>query len=414
MRLFAFHRDGTFLPGFPLIFKYGFTDSFPVIGDVDGDGTREIVFLAREPQSPYRVTVYIIAPDGTIKHTLIAAGQMYYGSQPALADLDGDGIPEIIVQTNTQLNVWKGDGSNFSAFPVEYDSTGSVENSAPVVGDVDGDGEPDIVFTSYTLGGDGKVWVYSKDGVLNSHFPKTLPLDSGAVPAIADIDLDGRNDIIVGGVYGNSSTPTDHVWAYDLHGANYGDIEWGQFGGSSEHSGLYASHPVGPTKTPTRTPTKTVTGTRTRTPTPTRTGTHTVTATPTQTPTQTATWTPTATATPTPTVTASETPSPTPSSTPCTPSKPDLISPRPNAVYHKNNIRLKWVGSRCGLKYSVMVRKGSKNGPFVVKVMMKRDTLLLKDLDRGHIYFWRVRACSRKGTLCSAGTKWRRFKIKAH
>src|SRR3990172_443843 len=44
--LFAFHHDSTPVRGFPVLFN-GYVDTFPAIGDVDGDGAPEIVVVGR-------------------------------------------------------------------------------------------------------------------------------------------------------------------------------------------------------------------------------------------------------------------------------------------------------------------------------------------------------------------------------
>jgi hypothetical protein len=75
---------------------------------------------------------------------------------------------------------------------------------------------------------------------LHPRFPKLIPLGFGAVPAIADIDLDGRNEIIVTGNYWSGVNGFfDKLWVYDLGGSNHGAVEWGQFGGGPEHRGVY-------------------------------------------------------------------------------------------------------------------------------------------------------------------------------
>jgi hypothetical protein len=110
--LCAYHRDGTNVTGFPILIntEYGLVDTFPVIGDVDGDGAPEIVVVTSEG-------VKILSANGTVEHVMPPVGDIFYGSAPALADLDGDGFPEIVVQTNDALNVWKGDGTVFSGWP---------------------------------------------------------------------------------------------------------------------------------------------------------------------------------------------------------------------------------------------------------------------------------------------------------
>ena len=172
--------------------------------------------------------------------------------RPALADLNGDSTPEIIVQTNDGLNCWYGDGSICPGWPQVWQKAytgGYYEqgNSSPVIGDIDGDSQPDIVITihDWLHYGDsyrpGEIRVYNRNGVLHPDFPKTLSkLGSGAVSAIADIDLDGRNEIIVAGDFWEGIADYyDKVWVYDLGGPQHGKIEWGQFGGGPQHRGVY-------------------------------------------------------------------------------------------------------------------------------------------------------------------------------
>jgi hypothetical protein len=237
------------LPGFPLNFQRGLIDTYPAIGDVDGDGMNEICIVTNAP------AVLVISGNGSVEHTLSAAGGSSYGHAPSMADLDCDGIPEIVVQVGGAVNVWYGDGRVFPGWPQVwgYDSG----NSAAVVGDLDGDAIPDIAVTHIATGAgdDGAVRAYDRYGQLLRGFPKNIPIRMGAVPAIADIDLDGRNELIV-----SSSVCCryrDKVWVYDLHGPqSYGRIEWGQFMEGPKHQGLYIPNPrcVSPTPTPTRTP----------------------------------------------------------------------------------------------------------------------------------------------------------------
>jgi hypothetical protein len=245
--LFAYHRDGTPLAGFPARFT-GYVDTYPVIGDVDGDGQLEIVIVGRVAG---RSSALVYSANGTLKRTIPAAGDVGYGTAPALADLSGDGIPEILVQTDTALNVWKGDGSIFPGWPVSLGASTWLKNTSPVVGDVDGDGQPDVVALALNNSSNaGDVLVFHANGTLvGPSFPKHLAgLGSGAVPAIADIDLDGRNDIVVTSDFWNGASGYyDKVWVYSIGGpAPHGAVQWGQFMGGPRHQGLYRPEPVVP------------------------------------------------------------------------------------------------------------------------------------------------------------------------
>jgi subtilisin family serine protease len=293
--LLAYRRDGTPISGFPVFVPGGYTDTFPAVGDVDGDGALEIVVPARGPSPNFDTTVRVYSSHGTLKWSRTAVGSVAYETAPALADLNGDGIPEIIVQTDSAVNVWRGDGTTMPGWPVSLGTGLWLKNGSPVVGDLDGDHVPEIVVLKLPSSGDaGDVVAFHANGTMVSGFPKhLLNIGSGAVPAIADIDRDGRNELIV---TGDSWTGTagyfDKVWVYALGGpVPHGPAEWPQFMGGPRHQGRYAPVPVAsgmPTPTATSTPSATPTGRATATftvpPTATPTARPTATATSTGTP----------------------------------------------------------------------------------------------------------------------------------
>ncbi len=240
-RLFAYHAIGTVVPGFPVTLP-SFGRAFPVIGDVDGDGQPDIIVVG-ESIPGQEWSVYIIGADGNIKRSISITGAVFsaIGTVPALADLDGDGVPEIIVQTFTALNVVRGNGSSVSGWPIVWPNLEASGQYAPIVGDVDGDGFPDIVVTTQAPGDTlvGQVRVFNRNGISHPRFPKTLPIGQGAVPAIADIDGDGRNEIIISGNFWNGEPGYyDKVWVFDLGGPTpHGPVLWGQFMGNAKHTG---------------------------------------------------------------------------------------------------------------------------------------------------------------------------------
>jgi hypothetical protein len=246
--LHAYHHTGQEVAGFPLVFQ-GFPDTFVAIGDVDGDRQQEIVVVGQD--SAYKPLLHVISNTGRLERSVLLSGGLSYGTAPALADLDGDLKPEIIVQTNGWLNVLRGDGTRFPGWPVTWDQLNEghwLGGSAPVVGDIDGDGKVDIAITS-VASRTSRVYVFRTNGKFVKRFPKSLPLGFGTVPAIADIDRDGRNELVVCGDYWDGYAGMyDKCWVYDLRGKKYGKIEWGQFGGNAAHMGRYPVLPVEPLK----------------------------------------------------------------------------------------------------------------------------------------------------------------------
>lgn len=171
------------------------------------------------------------------------------GLDPVLADLDGDGIPEIIFTTLTKIYVYRVDGTPFPGWPrsnglgVLFDVGDSLESA---VGDIDGDGQPDIVITA-----GGKIAAFDRFGQKISGFPKDLnePTTCSGVefnlfsPAIADLDGDGFNELVVAGwrdLCGSTNlVPMSTVFAYDLGGFPGGRIEWGQIRGNAKRTDVY-------------------------------------------------------------------------------------------------------------------------------------------------------------------------------
>ncbi len=110
----------------------------------------------------------------------------------AAADLDGDGLKEIIVGCKDgSVYVWDHDGNLIDGWPV---SVGSAIASKPAVCDVDLDGSPDVVISG--LG--GSVHVFNSDGSNCPGWPQYTGGEILSSPLLADIDDDGMVEVICG------------------------------------------------------------------------------------------------------------------------------------------------------------------------------------------------------------------------
>lgn len=239
-RLMAIKYDGTDVLGFPYVAN-GPINCDPAVGDLDNDGTMEIVFY---DNARY---VYAVREDGTDypgfpKYTNIISSASWVSS-PGLGDMDGDGMLEIVYTPNqtglaSKIVILDTDyaggtsGDYLSGYPV--DLPGSSEGS-PILGDIDGDGLPDVV---HGIGGGDEsapynLYAYHATGMPVDGFPITLTGPLFPSVTITDIDHDSDVDI----VYAGWDFQT-HIWdmpfAYDRL-----KTPWPTFGGNMKRDGVY-------------------------------------------------------------------------------------------------------------------------------------------------------------------------------
>jgi hypothetical protein len=143
----------------------------PVIVDLDGDGSRELV------SAYYSVFVHgsdlsLLAQDGT------GDGRVY--APHVVADLDGDGSIEIVVGRNHEVYAYTFDGSALTienGWPADTTTAGNPpEVRGLAASDLDGDGDIEIVATTTQTepseNGGAQVFVYEPDGT--SHQPSGI------------------------------------------------------------------------------------------------------------------------------------------------------------------------------------------------------------------------------------------------
>ena len=181
-------------------------------GDVDGDGQREMFALAWQAPS---FILHVFNPDGSDKpgypRTVITftSGYLMNGA-PVPADLDGDGDLEFLFgyYDSSQIS-WAEcrhhDGSNVAGFPIQIATHSQLYSLG--LGDVTGDGKPELIALDNKLDGGDRVNVFD----LATHtelpgFPVELARWIHAFPTVADIDGDGRQDILF-------STDEGEIWA---------------------------------------------------------------------------------------------------------------------------------------------------------------------------------------------------------
>ncbi len=138
---------------------------------------------------------------------LSTGGGMY--ASPAIADLDGDGTPEVIVASE-HLYAWHadgvelidGDGDARTCGIFETDGIGGYRGS-PAVGEIDGDPGVEIVAAAWADVGLTDAGVYhiyawnAEDGSVVPGWPATTRKVCWGSPSLADLDGDGCSEVVI-------------------------------------------------------------------------------------------------------------------------------------------------------------------------------------------------------------------------
>lgn len=203
------------------------------VGDLDGDGTNEIVVVSGIPDTSFSLNLnpfhlYVFNQDGSIRPgwpVLIHPNVLgAVGAHPALADLDRDGHLEIIISEvewpslgnvePCRLHVYREDGSPMPGWPIVFHPSPpaigiSLLELSPVISDLDLDGAPEILVTVeiYTppleSGRGHQVFAFRKDGSSMPGWPVTLRGNSRTLVVVGNVDATPRPEVITSDVNGN-------------------------------------------------------------------------------------------------------------------------------------------------------------------------------------------------------------------
>jgi len=234
--------------GFPVPFA-GETSGPLAIGDVDGDGDLETVVASNQVYVWHHNGEELIDGDGESQtlgnFTDLATGAVLQPAAVTLAELDGVPGLEMIISERApsfKIHIYTKTGSELAGWPrsLTLPSASGWNWAAPAVGDIDGDGKPEIVVNTLN----GVVWAWNADGsevrdgdanaATSGVFYKRAGAESEwsrSGPTLYDLDGDGALDIIFGTK--NDSSGLKRVMALRYNGTNVSGFPYTAIGGIS-------------------------------------------------------------------------------------------------------------------------------------------------------------------------------------
>lgn len=216
--LHAYDSNGTILPGFPFIPGENrvFSHSNPVLADLDDDGHREIIF-GDHPSGDIDGRIYILKSDGTLFPGWPKSTSNWVYSPPSVGDVNGDGTLDIIVadysSNITRVNKIYG-WDSFSGEPLEGFPIDSVYGvfSQTLLTDLDGDQEIELIIDA-NIGPIGIYLAYNHDGTPLNDWPVYTTGSTFTInPFVADVNRDGILDISGGGYDQNTNKTNLYLW----------------------------------------------------------------------------------------------------------------------------------------------------------------------------------------------------------
>jgi hypothetical protein len=208
--LYAFHKTGEPVDGFPVTMAGGGTMN-ACLADIDDDGDLEIFVNVRNHPNGW---TYVFDGDGSVFPGWPQQLDTFPGASVSVGDITGDDIPEIISLSYNSLFAFDIAGNILDGFPVSYPGY-NYSYSQPILADIDGDGLREIIYGGCSAG--GAVFVVKSDGSFAQNWPQTVDNWIFATPALADLDGDGNLDIVIGDQI-SSGTPIDHIYAWHADG----------------------------------------------------------------------------------------------------------------------------------------------------------------------------------------------------
>ncbi len=257
--IYILDKEGNNIDGWPKHFGSYADNGFlttAVAYDLDGDGNKEILWGNYDYSYP--CGLYVVKSNGEYFND----NYPFYidegvACQPAVGDVDNDGLPEIICAAlDHNLYVLKPDGTIMDGWPqLAYNGDANYWITPPVLADLTGDGYLEIIVPAsgnYSSPDPTGLYVYKYDGTVMDGWPNNFPDITMCPPSIADLNNDGELEILCGChntfqsnntifIYNADGTYFSNAPYYSM-GSVYGPIVIGNIDSTSEKEIIFDSN----------------------------------------------------------------------------------------------------------------------------------------------------------------------------
>jgi hypothetical protein len=195
--------NGTFQA--PVTYAAGTNANGISVGDVNGDGVPDLVISNYNGNGT--VSTLLGNGNGTFQQPITSSTNSGWPSGSAIADVNGDGKPDLIVANDANrggVSILLGNGDGVFTPRTVLPSDGDPVTVA--VGDLNGDGIPDLVFSNVAWGAqDVQVYLGNGDGTFSQAGKVMAPNPNTFGVALADLTGNGKEDLIFTGYDGTVS-----------------------------------------------------------------------------------------------------------------------------------------------------------------------------------------------------------------
>ncbi len=225
-RVYLIDHEGSVLEGFPKNYDDNFILTTAVFADLDNDQQLEIIFLERDP------------PGGNV-HILTNKGAPWSENwpvrlpgtpaiTPSIADIDNDGVKEIVVSSTTVLYVYNLDGQLAPGWPVDNPDT-RFSFQSPILVDLDGDNDLEIIGAAH--GNLPEYYIFQHDGTPYKAWPFFVPERTWSFSSPSVVKIDDAYQIFMSRPLSEDPPNRDMLYAWNEEGELQPDFPIEKLGG---------------------------------------------------------------------------------------------------------------------------------------------------------------------------------------